>query len=73
MVVIKAFGYLVKYLGSRRVVISLDSPVRLRDLVTLPENVLDRVIILINGSPGSLSSFIQDADEISLMPVISGG
>ncbi len=65
-------GYLGEIFGKKRVRISLESPMKLRDIleVEFPE---DRSIVLINQRVGNFDSLIRNEDKVVIMPMISGG
>ncbi len=65
-------GYLGEIFGKKRVRISLESPMKLRDIleVECPE---DRSIVLINQRVGNFDSLIRNEDKVVIMPMISGG
>ena len=73
MVKIKYIGYLAELAGKREEEIKLDKPTKIRELIDLQRVKLEELIILVNGLPGSLDSVVSGEDEISVLPVISGG
>ena len=72
MAELKFFGYLSDLVGTQIKELSLEHPVKLRELVpsTFPGA---NIIILINQKVGSLDSEITDNDSVVLMPILSGG
>jgi len=72
LVELKFFGYLADIAGARAREVSLDKPVRLREILPafFPEA---NIIILVNQSAGDLESLIRDGDRVSILPVLSGG
>jgi molybdopterin converting factor small subunit len=72
MAELKFLGYLADKVGKRSQEVLLESPQRLRDLLSLPFPEQD-IIILINQKVGNLDSMIQNEDRVVLMPMISGG
>jgi len=72
MAELKFLGYLAEKVGKRSQEVLLESPQRLRDLLSLPFPEQD-IIILINQKVGNLDSMIQNEDRVVLMPMISGG
>jgi len=73
MVKIIALGFLTKYVGGSVIEVKLDSPKRVRDILDIPPEAQNRVIILVNNSPGNFDSIVDDDDTITIMPVIGGG
>ncbi|MCS7369189.1 MAG: MoaD/ThiS family protein [archaeon GBS-70-058] len=73
MVKIIALGFLTKYVGGSVIEVKLDSPKRVRDILDIPPEAQNRVIILVNNSPGTFDSIVDDDDTITIMPVIGGG
>jgi len=72
MAELKFLGYLADKVGKRSQEVLLESPQRLRDLLSLPFPEQD-IIILINQKVGNLDSMIENEDRVVLMPMISGG
>ena len=72
MAELKFLGYLADKVGKRSQEVLLESPQRLRDLLSLPFPEQD-IIILVNQKVGSLDSMVQNEDRVILMPMISGG
>lgn len=73
MVKLIAIGFLTKYIGNSVVEFKLDSPKKLREIIDIPSEVKDRIIILINNVAGNLDSIVNDDDTVALMPIIGGG
>ncbi len=72
MAVIKFFGYLSDFVGTRGKEVDLEKPIPLREMLppSFPET---NIIILINEKVGSLDSSIKNEDSVVLMPILSGG
>jgi molybdopterin converting factor small subunit len=69
---LKFFGYLSDLVGSRKKEVNLEKPVPLREMLP-PRFPETNIIILINQQVGHLDSLIRNEDEVSLMPILSGG
>jgi molybdopterin converting factor small subunit len=72
MAELKLLGSLAEIVGSRRMEVHLERPVKLREVLgkEIPEN---HAIILVNRKTASLDSLIHDEDRVLIMPIISGG
>lgn len=72
MAELKLFGYLTDIVGHRKIEVTLEKPIPLRDILphAFPET---NIIILINEKTGSLDSLIKNEDSVALMPILSGG
>lgn len=69
---LKFLGWISTLAGKREMQVDLDSPARLRDI--LPFSLQGRsVIIIVNNEPGSGETIVRNTDQVTLMPVISGG
>lgn len=69
---VKFLGWISSLAGRREMQVDLDSPVKLRDI--LPFSLQGRsVIIIVNNEPGSGETIVRNTDQVTLMPVISGG
>jgi sulfur carrier protein ThiS len=69
---LKFLGWISLLAGKREMQVDLDSPTRLRDI--LPFSLQGRsVIIIVNNEPGSGETIVRNTDQVTLMPVISGG
>jgi sulfur carrier protein ThiS len=69
---VKFLGWISSLAGKREMQVDLDSPARLRDI--LPFSLQGRsVIIIVNNEPGSGETIVRNTDQVTLMPVISGG
>jgi len=73
MIRIKAIGYIAEVIGARELTIESDRLVKIRELISLPKKLESRLIVLINGKPGTLDSLVKSGDRVTLMPTISGG
>lgn len=73
MVKIKALGHIAEIMGSRELTIIVNNKTKIRNLIKLPSEIESRVIILVNGKPATLDTEVKDEDQITIMPMISGG
>ena len=77
MTKIKLIGYIAEIFGYREKTVKIDNPIKLKELFqfsTYSGNIdKKRVIILINGAPGTPDSTIKDKDEITIMQMVGGG
>lgn len=73
MVKIIAIGFLTKYTGGGVIEVRLNSPKKLREIIDIPRDIQNKIIILINNVSGDLDSIVDDDDTIALMPIIGGG
>jgi len=48
-------------------------PVKVKEIMSIPREVYDRTIILVNGKSVSLDYEVKDGDKIVVMPFVSGG
>ncbi len=72
MVEIKFLGYLTDIAGVRKKEVFIESPKPLKDI--LPPSFPDKnIIILIDGKPGDLETFISPDQSVTIMPILSGG
>ncbi len=72
MAELKLFGYLSDIVGIREKEVNLEKPIPLREMLPSPFPETN-IIILINERVGHLDSLIQNEDEVSIMPILSGG
>jgi len=70
---IKVMGYLINLLGFDETVMEVKVPVKIKEIISIPKEVYDRTIILVNGKSVSLDDEVKDGDEIVVMPFVSGG
>lgn len=73
MIKLIAIGFLTKYIGGGVIEFKLGSPKKLKDVINLPSDIQDKIIILINNVAGNLDSMVDDDDTVALMPIIGGG
>ncbi|MCS7385267.1 MAG: MoaD/ThiS family protein [archaeon GB-1867-005] len=73
MIKIRAIGYIAEAIGGREFEIQSEKPVKIRELISLPQNFESRVIVLVNGKPATLDALVKSGDKVTLMPTISGG
>jgi len=70
---IKVLGYLIDIIGFDNAEIEVETPIKLKNIISLPKEVYNRTIILVNGKSVSLEDEVNDGDEIIVMPFVSGG
>ncbi len=70
---IRAIGFIAEILGTREFTVRIQGKVKISDLVKLPDDIHDKLIVLVNGSPADLNFKVENGDEVVLMPMISGG
>ncbi len=70
---IKVLGYLIDIIGFDNAEIEVETPIKLKNIISLPKEVYNRTIILVNGKSVSLEDEVNDGDEIIIMPFVSGG
>ncbi len=69
---IKFLGWIASLSGKREMDIEIEAPVQLREI--LPFSLHERnIIVIVNNRPGSEQSVVKNEDNVTLMPVISGG
>ncbi len=69
---LKFLGWISSLAGKREMDVQLDIPVQLKEI--LPFSLHERnIIVIVNNEPGSEETMVKDADQVVLMPVISGG
>jgi len=77
MAKIKLIGYIAEIFGYREKTVKIEKPIKLKELFQFPhilENMNQkRMIILVNGVPGTPDSIIKDKDEITIMQIVGGG
>ncbi|MEM2137068.1 MAG: MoaD/ThiS family protein [Candidatus Methanomethylicia archaeon] len=73
MIKLIAIGFLMKYIGGGVIEFKLDAPKKLKDIINIPSEIQNRIIILINNVAGTLDSIVNDNDTVALMPIIGGG
>ncbi|MEM0264758.1 MAG: hypothetical protein QXP13_02050 [Candidatus Methanomethylicia archaeon] len=73
MIKLIAIGFLTKYISGGVIEFKLDSPKKLKDIINIPSDIQNKIIILINNVAGSLDSIVDDDDTVALMPIIGGG
>lgn len=72
MATIRFLGVLAEKVGKKTVEVTLKNPVKLREVLPLPFQEED-VLILIDGEVGHLNSSIEDRDSVMILPMLSGG
>jgi len=73
MVRIKYIGYLADLVGKRNEEIQVKSPVKIKNILKLKNVDMEELVVLVNGRAGNLDTIVSGDDEISILPVISGG
>ncbi|MCD6457500.1 MAG: MoaD/ThiS family protein [Thermoproteales archaeon] len=73
MVRIKYIGYLADLVGKRKKEIQVKSPVKIKNILKLKNVDMEELVVLVNGRAGNLDTIVSGDDEISILPVISGG
>ncbi|MBU7013244.1 MAG: MoaD/ThiS family protein [Theionarchaea archaeon] len=69
---VKFLGWISSLAGRREMQVDLDNPVKLGEI--LPFSLQGRsIIIIVNNEPGSGETVVKNSDQVTLMPVISGG
>ena len=69
---IKFVGWISSLAGTREMDVRVDSPVQLKEI--LPFSLHERnIIVVVNNESRSEETFVNDCDQVVLMPVISGG
>ena len=70
---VKVMGYLIDLLGFDETIMEVKVPVKVKEIMSIPREVYDRTIILVNGKSVSLDYEVKDGDKIVVMPFVSGG
>ena len=70
---VRVMGYLIDLLGFDETIMEVKVPVKVKEIMSIPREVYDRTIILVNGKSVSLDYEVKDGDEIVVMPFVSGG
>ena len=70
---IKFLGWIAPLAGKREMVVNLEKPVQLKEILPFSLQGKDNIIVIVNQEPGSETTVVKDTDYIALMPVISGG
>ncbi|OYT30034.1 MAG: molybdopterin synthase sulfur carrier subunit [Thermofilum sp. ex4484_82] len=73
MVRIKYIGYLADLVGKRKEEIQVKLPVKIKNILKLKNVDMEELVVLVNGRAGNLDTIVSGDDEISILPVISGG
>ncbi|MBU6997491.1 MAG: MoaD/ThiS family protein [Theionarchaea archaeon] len=69
---VKFLGWISSLAGRREMQVDIDNPAKLGDI--LPFSLQGRsIIIIVNNEPGSGETMVKNTDQVTLMPVISGG
>ncbi len=72
MAQLRFLGYLSDVAGTRTKQVALIGISRVRDL--LPDGFPEtNLLVLVNGTPGTLETVIEDHDSVTFLPMISGG
>jgi len=70
---VRVMGYLIDLLGFDETIMEVKVPVKVKEIMSIPREVYDRTIILVNGKSVSLDYEVKDGDKIVVMPFVSGG
>jgi sulfur carrier protein ThiS len=69
---LKPIGFLADLIHEQELIVQIQHPIKLRELISaqLPE---EKIIILINQKKGTLDSYVNNEDNVLILPIISGG
>ncbi len=72
LALLRFLGYLTDIAGTRTKEVAVMGKSRVRDL--LPEGFPEtNVLVLVNGTPGTLETIIENHSSVTFLPMISGG
>lgn len=71
--IIRLVGYLKEIGGFHEKEFHLTKAVPLKDIISFPNLRNERFVVLINEKGASLDSFVENDDEIKILPVVGGG
>lgn len=70
---VKFLGWIASLAGKREMEVTVETPVQLKEILPFSLQGKDNIIVIVNQKPATEDTEVKDTDQVTVMPVISGG